>query len=54
MTSAKVGRSFVYQAAKRTGMGCLVRKQSAISVTSENNPNSTGVVRAIAKALHCL
>ena len=44
----------MYHAARRTGMVCPVLKPSAINVTREHNPNSTGVVCAIAKVLHCL
>src|SRR5215813_8081826 len=54
IASAKVGVCFSYQAAVRTGLTSALISRSAINVTIENNPKSAGVVRAIARSLHCL
>jgi hypothetical protein len=51
--SEKVGRTLTYQAACRTESGRSCTKQWATSVTQENNPSNTGVMRAIAFSDHC-
>jgi len=51
--SLKVGCIFRYQALARTGIARPATSRSAMNVTRENNPNSLGVVRAIARRDHC-
>src|SRR5262245_25283338 len=45
---------FVIPSRRANRVGFALDQLIAISVTIEYNPNSTGVVRAIARSLHCL
>jgi hypothetical protein len=51
--SEKVGRGFRYHDARRTASALRAIRWWANSVTSENRPNSAGVVRRIANSDHC-
>src|SRR5215204_4889551 len=53
IASEKVGRSLAYQAAVRTTFVLVLINSCASRVTSENSASRAGVVRAIAKSLHC-
>jgi hypothetical protein len=52
--SAKVGWGLRYHATRRTASVLRLMHWLANTLMSENNPNSAGVVRRIAKSDHCL
>ncbi len=52
IASVKVGKDLAYHAVGRGLMGCSSCNTSAARVIHENSPNSTGVVRAMARSDH--
>lgn len=52
IASLKVGKGFWYQLAGRAVGGRFAARSWAHSVINENNPSSTGVVRAMAGSDH--